>query len=321
MEKKHCSKEDYCQFLLAAQKNFTVTEMADHLAGLSHDKITRWLASTKLPPSLLWEQIAEQIEEDGYLVLDDSVLAKPRSPNGSLVSWQYSGTSHQVTRGIGLVTLLWTKHDEHLPLDYRIYAKKHDGYTKNQHVQEMLRLASHRKVRPKAVVFDSWYASQANLNLIQDLGWIWITQLRGNRVVNFTSHIEELTIPKEGLVVQLKLVGLVKVFKFLAKNGDIEYWATNDLNLEPTDISKARASRWKIEEYHQGLKQTAGLEKCQARNQRSQRTHIFCSLLAFVSLEQVRLNTGQTWYQTKRAIIHDAITKYLKKPTIKLAFA
>ena len=76
--------------------------------------------------------------------------------------------------------------------------------------------------------------------------------------------------------------------------------------------------RWKIEEYHRGLKQATGIERCQARKARIQRNHILCSILAFVALEVRRLNTGTSWYQSKREIINHALAEYLKKPFIPL---
>lgn len=321
--KSKCTKELYRQFLLAAQTNFTNTEMADHLPSVEHDAITRWLKSTKLTPSGLWEYTQPIIDlNSGYLIIDDSVIEKPKSVQTPLVAWQYSGTSHHnVVRGIGLVTLLWSRNNEHIPIDYRIYAKREDGYTKNQHVREMLMLARHQGFKPKAVLFDSWYASQDNLNLIQSFGWVWITQLKCNRVVNYTQHLDEIEINQDGTIVHLKFVGEVKVFKFIAKDGDIEYWATNDLNLLSLDIRTSGTQRWKIEEYHRGLKQLTGIERCQARVPRSQRTHIFCSIMAFLSLEAYRLKANVTWYQAKKLIVDEAITKYLKSPTIPLAFA
>ncbi len=321
-QKSKCSKELYCQFLLAAQSNFTGTEMSDHLSDIAHDSITRWLRKTKLTPSVLWEHIQPLIDKgEGYLVCDDSLIAKNRSEKLPLASWQYSGAEKKILRGVSLVTLLWSKSDEHIPVDYRIYAKKEDGYTKNQHFCEMLKLAHHRGLKPKAVVFDSWYASKVNLEYIDRLDWTWITQLKANRVVNYHYHLRELDISKEGTIVHLKMYGDIKVFKFIASDGDIEYHATNNLNLSSTDIRRANAKRWKIEEYHRGLKQLCGIEKCQSRTSRSQRTHIFCSIITFLALELNRLKYGITCYQTKRKIIKDAITNYLKNPTIKLVGA
>ena len=192
--KPKCNTKLYCQFLLAAQNNFTNTEMAEHLSQVEHDSITRWLSTTKLPPSLVWEQAKPLVNpKEGYLILDNSVLAKPKSDKLALAAWQYSGTRHALVKGVGLVTLLWTEHDEHIPIDFRIYAKTQDGYTKNQHFQEMLRLAGYRGFHPQAVLFDTWYASQNNINQIQELGWTWITQLRKNRVVNYTKHLEPIS--------------------------------------------------------------------------------------------------------------------------------
>jgi hypothetical protein len=114
----------------------------------------------------------------------------------------------------------------------------------------MLTLAQHRGFKPEAVLFDGWYASQANLVLIQSLSWVWITRLKGNRVVNRLHHLEEIDVPETGLIVELKFVGPTKVFKFIAQDGDIEYWVTNNLDLEAKDIRKTTALRWKIEEYH-----------------------------------------------------------------------
>lgn len=314
-----CSKELYCQFLLAAQTNFTGTEMAEHLSKTAHDSVSRWLSQTKLTPSILWENIQSLIDKsEGYLVCDDTVLDKNRSEELPLAQWQYSGAEKKIVRGIGLVTLLWNQQDEHLPIDYRLYAKKQDGCSKNQHFREMLKLAYHRGLKPKAVVFDSWYASLDNLEYINMLGWTWITQLKANRVVNYHYHLGGLDISPEGTIVHLKMYGQVKVFKFIASDGDIEYYATNDLNLSSSDIRRANAKRWKIEEYHRGLKQLCGIEKCQSRTPRSQRTHIFCSIFSFVSLELNRLKQGITWYQAKRQIIQQAITNYLKRPTIRL---
>jgi len=48
--------------------------------------------------------------------------------------------------------------------DFRIYAKQHDGKTKNDHFAEMLQAAvSDKQVQAKTVLFDSWYASWKNL--------------------------------------------------------------------------------------------------------------------------------------------------------------
>jgi len=134
--------------------------------------------------------------------------------------------------------------------------------------------------------------------------------------------LSDKKIPKEGLVVHLKAYGFIRVFKtFSQAKGEVEYIATNKLDMTLIDIKTVAAQRWKIEEYHRGLKQTTGIEKCQARNQRSQRNHIFCSILSFVALELQRQNKHISWYQTKKQIIQHAMRQYMLSPTISLNFS
>jgi hypothetical protein len=102
------SKLDYCQYLLSRQKNFTQTHLAEHLQEFSHDTINRYLSGEKLTPTLLWENVKEQLipQTNGYLIFDDTVLAKRYSRSIELVRRQYSGNEHRVIRGLGLVSCL-----------------------------------------------------------------------------------------------------------------------------------------------------------------------------------------------------------------------
>lgn len=323
MGKLKCSKELYSQFLLASQREFSATTLASLKTEISHDKVSRWLQNTKLTPRILWEQVETLIDKnDGYLIFDDSVLAKPHSQKIELTKWQYSGNIHRITRGINLMNMLWTKETEHIPVDFRIYTKLTDGKTKNDHFRDMVLLSVHRELKVKAYVFDTWYSSVNNLKWLNKLNLIWVTWLRSNRIVDYGEHIAEKEIPNVGLVVHLRAVGFVKVFKIVhPQTGDVEYLATNDLDTSLMDIKEVAVHRWSIEEYHRGLKQTVGIEHCQSRLQRSQRTHIFCSLLAFVALEVKRLKTGMSWYESKRNIIQSAMRQYLDKPSISLNFS
>lgn len=120
-----------------------------------------------------------------------------------------------------------TKTDQSIPVGYRVYDKEIDEKTKNDHFFDMLSLAKERGINPEAVVMDVWYSSLGNLKHIRDLGWIWVINLRKNRKVNRNVSLESLEIPDEGLRIHLRGYGWVKVFKFVAKNGSIDYITTN----------------------------------------------------------------------------------------------
>ena len=294
---------------------------------MAHDSPTRLLIREKLTPSILWKNIKAQIQlQAGFLIIDDTVIDKPRTKKSDLIRWQYSGAHHDIVKGIGLETLLWT-HDnnEHIPVDYRFYAKSTDGKTKNEHFMDMLKMAKHRGFKPGYVLGDSWYASLENLKSIRGLGWRWLMQLRKNRVVATAPHqhtnLEKLEIPPEGRVVHLRGYGHIKVFKSVSSKRGVEYYGTNNLNLTKSGVKRIYSKRWPIEEYHRGLKQQCGVAKCQARTERSQRNHIFCSIQAFLALELHRLKTGVTWQQAKLSIARNAIQSYLLNPRFEMVSA
>lgn len=314
----------YCQFLIAAQKNYTCTELSDRLGNIpAHDTFTRWLGSDKLTPSLLWKSMRETVNTtSGDLILDDVVFDKTWGKQIDLVYQQYAGTPHAVINGIGLTTLLWYSSYRSNPVDYRLYDPKTDGKTKNDHARDMLITAHQRHFQPGVVLMDSWYATVANLKLIASYKWTFVAWIKSNRKVSFTAHhqqaVSDIPLTRSGAIVWLRGFGKVKVIKLVRSAHDIDYVVTNDIRLSRSDILEAAVRRWSIEEYHRGLKQTAGSSFCQARNGRIQRNHIFCSLRAFLAFEAERFRTGYSWYELKKNIISDAISKYLDSPTIPL---
>ena len=75
---------------------------------------------------------------------------------------------------------------------------------------------------------------------------------------------------------------------------------------------------WAIEEYHRGIKQFVGVEKCFARKAVAQRNHIGLALRAFLRIERHRFVTGISWFEAKVSIIRDAVRAYLAQPLYTL---
>jgi putative transposase len=104
------------------------------------------------------------------------------------------------------------------------------------------------------------------------------------------------------------------VFRVVHSDEDNEYWATEILDVSESDRKLFKDLGWNIEEYHRGIKQCCGIERYQGRNEVVQRGHIFLSLLAFLRLESHRLNSGTSWYESKRAIHLSATSLFIAKP-------
>lgn len=317
MSNHKCSKEIYKAFLQASSVRYSGLALSEvSPEPLSHDSVSRWLSSSNFRPREIWQIAKSNIrkDEDCLLIVDDTILNKNRSEKIELVHYQYSGNAHDVIAGIGLVNLLWhgLKSQESVPIDYRVYDKDTDGKSKNEHFREMLKLAKHREIKPSSVVMDAWYSSLDNLKCIRDFGWIWVAGLKKNRKVNRDELLEKLEIPDEGLKVHLRGYGWITVFRFVAKNGRTDYIGTNMEFPTRDQVAAIVKARWSIEIYHRELKQTCGIERCQARTSRAQRNHIFLAIAAWYEKHQRYYFKQVSVYQQHWEIIKQSIAKEMQ---------
>ncbi|EKD24604.1 MAG: hypothetical protein ACD_80C00193G0001 [uncultured bacterium (gcode 4)] len=315
MSKSLCTKELYTTFLRVTSQRYSALSLSEvSPIDLSHDSISRWLADTHCQPKDIWNEAKSHVlDTTGVLIVDDTILDKSRSEKVELVRYQYSGTVHDVIKGIGMLNFLWVdEKDQVCPMDVRIYEPKEDGKTKNDHFRELLQLAKEREVKPEAVIADSWYSSLDNLKCIRDYGWNFVMGLRKNRVVNKGEKLEELTIPDEGLRVHLRGYGWITVFRFVSSNRRTDYIGTNIPNPTKEQIIVLVRKRWEIEVFHRELKQTCGLEHCQARTSRAQRNHIVLSVLTWIKQAALRKQYNISFYQQQWNTIKDTIALQLK---------
>ena len=177
----------------------------------------------------------------------------------------------------------------------------------------MLKLAKDRGIIPQAVVMDAWYSSLDNLKAIRDFGWVFVAGLKKNRKVNRDVVLETLTIPDEGLRLHLRGYGWITVFRFVAKNGRTDYMGTNMEAPTRDQVEMIMKARWSIEVYHRELKQTCGIERCQARTSRAQRNHIFLSIAAWFEKHRRRCYKNVTLYQQHWEIIKQSITDQMER--------
>ena len=186
-----------------------------------------------------------------------------------------------------------------------------------------------KQLKAKRFLFDSWYASWQNLKQIHRLGLVFYTTLKSNRLVSLSKesgyiHLGEIDWTedrrKNGVIVKLKKVPFkVKLFKVVAKNGDIDWIITNDLDETMTTqvAQDADDLRWQVEEFHRELKQLTGSEKCQCRKARSQRNHLACCYHAWLSLKVHAKALDKTIYRVRTDLFSDYLRNELRNPTIK----
>jgi putative transposase len=327
MSHPKCSDFDYIDFLIASPKTASCCEAArsqppSH-ALPAHDAYTRMLHRIVPDPEVLYKEAEPLVvKSGGVLVLDDSTLDKFYAEKIEPVLRHWSGKHKAVVWGINLISLVWSDGDRTMPLDYRIYDKPNDTLTKNDHFRAMVKMAKERGFHPNAVLFDSWYSGLENLKLVRDCGWTFLTQLKVNRQVDLNRQgyraVALVAIAPEGTIVHIKGFGSAKVFKVVSRDGDVEFWATNDLTMDELGRLSLAERCWAVEEYHRALKQCCNVEKCQARSARAQRNHIGMAIRAFVRLSWHFYSTGISWYEAKARIVREAIRAYRTVPLYRL---
>lgn len=336
------TKQQYIEYLVATPGNYTCTNLAEHLDGaeaVSHDAISDFLRRDKITPRRLWEVVAPLLDDSksSYLIFDDSVMDKRYSHKIELVKRQYSGAAGGLVDGIGVVNLLHSDGRQFYPIDFRIYAPGQDGKTKIDHFLDMLMRAKGDKcLKANTVLFDAWYASVEILKRIHRMEMVFVTALKTNRLASISKeigyqHLEQIAWSKDqlrhGQIVKLKgLPFLVRLFKIVASHGGID-WVITNRNLTDDDpqaqaftaddAQHESAIRWQIEQMHRELKQLVGAEKCQCRKARSQRNHLACCYLAWVSLKRHAQKIGATLYAARKNLFRDYLKNELKRPTIQ----
>lgn len=334
------TKFDYCQYLLSSPINYTVTNLADHLQGISHDRINRYLRGEKLTPRLLWDNVKPLLQpcENAYLLFDDTVLDKRHSTSIDLTRRQYSGNEPRVIQGIGLVSCVYVngENEQFWVIDYRLYDPTGDGQSKLDHVAAMLDgVVYHKQLPFRTVLMDSWYATQKLMAQIDQLEKLYYCPLKTNRRVDDSGghqpyqRVDELLWSSEELQKGklIKVRGFpahkkVKLFRVTVSTNRTDDVATNDLSQTCTDtVQDGSGMRWKIEEFHRELKQLTGVEACQCRKARIQRNHIACALLVWTRLKAIAYQTGRTVYQIKHGMLSDYLIKQLKHPSVSMSLA
>lgn len=312
------SKKDlYISFLQASSIRYSCNALSEvSPVESSHDVYSKWLKSKSFRPSEIWDEAKKHINDNqsSVLIADDTIIDKRHSKKIEPVRYLYSGNAHDIIPGIAMTNLVWhgLESNTTIPVDFRMYAPQEDGKTKNDHFREMVKIAIERGLKPEAVLADTWYSSLGNLKMLRSLGLNWIMGLKRNRKVNRNVELQNLEIPDEGLKIHLRGYGWITVYRFVAKNGRTDYIGTNIESPTREQIQDYVKKRWNIETYHRELKQTCGLERCQARTSRAQRNHILLSVKAWMKYFTRRCLDGLSYYEQKWEIIKPAISTRIK---------
>jgi DDE superfamily endonuclease len=189
----------YSDYLISSFGATTATGLAHLLEGdVSHDQITRFLASREQTSADLWHLVKPHVRAvqsaDGVLIIDDSIAAKPFSDENDIVCWHYDHSTQRQVKGINFMTTLYHSAGVSLPVGFTLIAKsevyldkegkaqRRSPIGKNEYYRAMLQHAVTNQLPFRYVLNDVWYSSAENMRFVkQTLEKDFIMPLKANR--------------------------------------------------------------------------------------------------------------------------------------------
>lgn len=290
--------------------------------------------------------VREHENINACLVFDDCIIDKQYTDENPLICWHWDHAKGRNIKGINLLSAFYvTQKDEksepvRLPIMFELILKtvlycliktkretRKSPVTKNELMQTMIQQCIHNQLKFKYILADSWFASTDNMHFIESKKKFFIFDLQDNRLAILAesvtekpnkktqwTNIKSLDIPDNTPVrVWLKDMDFpVLITKQIFKNENnkttgVRFLVSNDFSLTDEDFTTIYKKRWSVEEYHKSLKQNVGIAKSPTRTVTTQTNHLFCSILAYVKLEKLKLKTKLNHFELKAKIYIKAL--------------
>jgi len=334
----------YSDYLISAFGQTTGTGLAGLLGNsVSHDQVQRLLAQDRLGSADLWQMVKPYVrqiqEENGVMILDDSIAEKPYTDENDIICWHYDHSQNRSVKGINFMTCLYHAGGYSLPVGFTLIAKtecyvdKKDGkqkrrspISKNEYYRDLLAQAKRNQIPFKYVLSDVWYSAADNMMFIKhELDKDFIMPLKANCKVALSEQakragawvrLDQVTLeantPLEIYLesVDFSLLLIKQVFANEDGSTGVQYLVSSEMTLAFDQITAIYCQRWNVEPYHKSLKQNASLEKSPTQTVTSQSNHLFAALCAYIKLEWLRKSTKLNHFALKTklyvAALHSA---------------
>ncbi len=331
----------YSDYLLASFGATTATGLSELLEGeVSHDQVTRYLASAKKTASDLWGTVKAFVREvqskASVLIIDDSIEEKPYTDENDIVCWHYDHSKDRILKGINFLTALYRSQGVNIPVGFHLVAKteqytdpktqkehRRSPVSKNAVCQDLIKQAVTNRLPFRFVLFDVWFASADTMRFIkQKQKRDFICPLKANRKVALSPadksqgryvRVDTLElephatreISLEGVDFPLLLVK--QVFTNADGSTGIRYLVSSETTLSFTSLTTTYHERWEVECYHKSLKQNVSLAKSPTQTVTTQTNHFFAALCGFIKLERLKRKTKLNHFALKAKLYLNAL--------------
>lgn len=327
----------YTDYLIAGVGQTTAVGFSSVLGNqVTHDMATQLLSSGYISSRRLWSMakpMCEEIEdENGVLIIDDSVEAKPYTDCNEIISWHFDHTENRSVKGVNFISAIYDNWKMSLPtgvcfvnkdisyIDKEGKSKRKSSISKQEHFRELVKHGS-QNLRFRYVLSDSWFACSENMQfVVEDCGRDFIMAMKENRKVALSKddkakgkYISIKEAVSEGCVRSVYVEQLdfpILIAKQVFKDGNgvtgTLYLVGSDLSLSYERLTTIYQRRWKVEEYHKSIKSNTAFPKSPTRTPVTQQSHFIASIMAYLKLERLKIRCSKNHFALKSIMLVNA---------------
>lgn len=311
--------EKYVSGLMLENKNFSTLEINGKTQEKGLSQLYYFLDQTINWQKLSYTQAKAVLTDDNpdnfYLLLDATPLRQEYADNRITKNGLVNISELKNVPNNEIVGLYLTNGEKYIPLEFKLWASakvvKPDDYKKKTtQFIELFQYYGMNGIPVRKAVFDNGFASMYNLSWLMENGYIFITRLKGNKLVYINGEkrvLNELGL-RDGESIICELKGIrrsVKILRFWHRNEEY-YIVTNDLDVTDDDLKREYLDRWGVEVFHRESKQKLGLDKMLVRSWKklTNRIGIVCVVYGFLTTigQHVKTSIGRT-----KRVIQDLI--------------
>ena len=315
--------ELYSDYLLSSFGATTAAGLSALVDGaVSHDQVTRFLSAADSDGKTLWQQVKPLVrdtqQDDGVLIVDDTIQEKPHTDENDLICWPYDPSQNRSVKGLNLLNCVYHAGGVSVPVTYELIrqpilfsevktrrVKRKSVQTKNELMRQMLRTCQPNPIPYRYVLADSWFSAKENVTfIVKPLPKHFVVALKSNRTVALSyEHKRQgafTRIDAQPLPAHQPVAGWIKGLDFPVRllrqvftnqdgsTGTLDL-ACSDSTCDGATLETLYQKRWHVETFHKTLKSHAALAKAPTRRGRTQSNHCFMALYAACRLEGLRI--------------------------------
>jgi len=313
----------YVAGLILLEKGQTAVRITTLLPARAHDALNRLLRVLAWSPQRLLTGVLRWVQrrgDRGYLCLDDVVVEKPFAKRLPWGGWTYSHSQKRHVFGFHIVLCFWCNGDWRIPVGFRLWRPKRAGMTpyrtKLELAQDLVSGVLRTGLPFEYLVFDLWYNARWFTQWLDRQQILWVSTLKSNALITYRGRTRPVAVwakhlPRHRIAgrtwawsgtVHLPRYGPVRLVVATNGQGDLDYIVSNDRHRRGKTLVQRKRSRWDVETCFRDTKQLAGLGACQCRVPQAMERHVALVLLAFIVLQQARLDPSETVGEVKRRL-------------------